>query len=453
MDKYDSSDFTYQDLFAFFIPIAVSVMLVFTTHTILNSAMARTAASAAAIASYAIAKSVFDVIRAPTKSLERMFVAQYRSKLLFKRSNKIGVAVILFSTSLLVLVRFTGLGHLVFVTLMGIKPSFLPQVEHALTIFIFFPTLLVIKASIQALVTLSKRTVHLTISTVLRIVVMFAAAAYIVDTGVVKGGAIGAALLLVGMSVEILYVFWASRKLGAGLPDSPNSPERPELSVSGLWRYFLPLVVAQVIHYLGQPSINAGLSRTVNAEVSIATYALAYSFAMIFLSTFFKMHQVVLVFVKDRQGWKKVLRFSVAMGLANTAILLSVALLPAGRSFMQTVMGVPTAMLTPVLRGLSVLAFVPLILCLNEAYSGLLMLTGRTSVITAGKIGSVVGIFIGIFLIRTFFPGVEYLMGCITLIVSFLTEGAVLYMASRRTALFTELPKPLAESANACSEV
>lgn len=431
--EHEDNTISYKELIIFFIPIALSTMIMMTSHTIINSAMARTVNAAAAIAGYAVAKSVFNMIQSPTMSIRRMFMTMYQDRTIYQRANKVGAIIVAFSTITMLILLVTPLGRYVLVDIMGLDAALVPGAIQTLMVFAIMPILSMTRSVYQALITLQRKTYLLTLSTIFRIAIMLVLAFTIVQTGFIKGSVVGAVILTTGMASETLFVYVTGRKLKHQLPE--QSKQSQSMTTDKIWWFFIPLVAAQFIHSFSQPGINAGLARTINPEVALAAYSVAYSFALIFIVMFTRMHQLVLVFVKNKRDWVKVRRFSVCLGVMNSVVLLTIALTPLGEWVMQYLIGVDAQLTAMVLKSVAVLAIAPLILSLNESYVGVLMACNRTKGITMSKVISVSSLLFAVLVLGRFFPQLEVVMGSLSLVVSYLAEFMVLYVFTRGTTI------------------
>src|SRR6056297_1388614 len=121
MSKKEDKIITYSEIIAFFVPIVFSTMIMMTTHTVINSALARTKDAAIAIASYAVAKSIATMLYSPATTLRRVCVAHLNDKIKFNLVKKVALTATLFSLFLMAVVALTPLKRFVFLNLIGIS--------------------------------------------------------------------------------------------------------------------------------------------------------------------------------------------------------------------------------------------------------------------------------------------------------------------------------------------
>ena len=421
---------TYMEMTAFFLPIAASMMIMMTSHSVISSTLARTTDAAIALAAYSVAKSISNMFQSPCITLRRMSVALFRDQESYAKVVRVALITCAISLTIMSIVVFTPLSETIFVKLIGVTEDMLEPTLRAFTILLVMPILAAVRSIYQGAITVSKKTYLLTIATMLRVAVMFLMATVITNTQIITGSVIGSAMMVGGLGTEAIFAVIFGRKLKKELPEKPET-ETNNLSMSSMWLFFLPLVVAQFAMTWGQPSVNAGLARAVNPEVSLAAFQVGRSFAWIFIGMFGRIHQMVLVFAHDHASWIKVRRFSMFLGLLLSAVLLVLSLTPIGEWVLLNIIGIDQVLTDMTMATIFSMAFIPLILSLNEIYSGLLIRHDRTPVITFGKFTNV-GVLIAVVLIFSrLFPEMGAPIGGWSSLIGYSAEFVILFVLSR----------------------
>src|SRR6056297_2471740 len=207
MSKKEDKIITYSEIIAFFVPIVFSTMIMMTTHTVINSALARTKDAAIAITTYAVAKSIATMLYSPATTMRRVCVAHLNDKVKFDLVKKVAYTAVLFSLVLMALIAFTPLNKVVFVDMMGISEELLPDTIRTFTIFLFIPIVASVRSMYEGMITVRKKTYLLTIMTTTRVIVMFSLAMVITNTQIVTGGMVGSILMVMGIGTEAFMGF------------------------------------------------------------------------------------------------------------------------------------------------------------------------------------------------------------------------------------------------------
>lgn len=420
----------YAELTAFFAPIAVSTMLMMSSHSIVSAALARTTEAGVALAAYSVAQSISNMFQSPCFTLRRAAVALLDDRRSYNVVLRVSVVTLLIVLAAMSAIAFVpAVYRWIFVDLVGINTELLPETVRTFRFFLIMPLFSILRSVYQGIITIRRKTYFLTINMVFRLAVMFTVTAVVTSTNWLSGGAVGAFVLASGIITEGVLAVWAGYRLKRQLPEEVSDSE--PISVASAWKFFLPLIAAEFVMTFGRPSINAGLARTVDPETALASFQVARSFAWIFIGMAMRIHQLVLVFVQGHVSYIKVKRFILALGLGNTALLLLLALTPMGEWALVRVIGVSDNLVKPALLTVLLLAFVPLVLSLSEMYVGLLLGARRTSVITLSKFGNLFGVVVLVLVTGRMFPQLGGLLAGLSTLGGYLVEMVVVWHFSR----------------------
>jgi len=427
----NTKNVTYIELAAFFLPIAASMIIIMSSHSIISSALARTTDAAIALAAYSVAKSISNMFQSPCNTLRQMTITLFRDQETYGKIVRLAIITCVLSLGIMSVVVFTPLSRVIFVRLIGVSEELLMPTLRAFTILLIMPILAAVRSINQGAITASKKTYLLTISTIIRVVVMLLLATVIINTQFITGSIVGSFMMVAGLGSEAIFTFIVARKLKYALP------EKPELSAytktSGqMWLFFLPLVVAQFAMAWGQPSVNAGLARVINPEISLAAYQVGRSFAWIFIGMFGRIHQIALVYARNCASWLKVRRFSLFLGASLSAILLMFTITPIGEWILLNIIGVDQVLTDMAMATILSMSLIPLILSINETYSGLLISRDRTPVITFSKFVNVGVLITSVLVLSRLFPEMGATIGGWSSVIGYLAEFVILFALSRK---------------------
>ena len=128
---------------------------------------------------------------------------------------------------------------------------------------------------------------------IVRLTVMLGMTSLIINTQFVKGSMVGALLLISGIGTEAFLALIAGMRYQKDFPLKPTRTKE-SVTVREAMVFFLPLILASFAQTFSRPGINAGLARTASPELALASYQVAYSYALIFVSLLWSCHQLVL---------------------------------------------------------------------------------------------------------------------------------------------------------------
>jgi hypothetical protein len=113
------------------------------------------------------------------------------------------------------------------------------------------------------------------------------------------------------------------------------------LSQARIFWFWLPLAAMWLIMSAEQPSITAIVSRLPDATRNLAAFGLTFSFALIVESPVIMLLTAATALATDRRSYRRLLRFTHALALSQTAIHLLLALTPLYAHILRDWVGAP----------------------------------------------------------------------------------------------------------------
>lgn len=164
-------------------------------------------------------------------------------------------------------------------------------------------------------------------------------------------------------------------------PSSPPAPAPPPTQLQ-YWRFYWPLVLTGVAMLLAQQFQNSALARYPDAARELAVFAFASSVFHLFNAALIFMPQMSNSFVRSPQGWRVCLRFTLCVCLILTLPLALMAFTPPGRWLVGLAFGIEAEMLADVVTYLRCLSPLLLVSGLRNFYTGMLVQSRSTSLVT-----------------------------------------------------------------------
>ena len=197
-------------LWAFFLPLGISAILVTISHVIINSTLSRAAEPERIIASYAIAMSLLAITERPAVLLRQTCSTLVRDKRSFK--STLTVAQLVFACIMIMgfIISYTPLGTFIFQGLFGVSKDNVPDVIRVYKVLMFVSLFSGIRCLYQGVIIYNLRTKWLTIGMAVRLAGMYLLSLYFIHTGVTSG-VVGATIFLFGMMIEAAVSFTEGR--------------------------------------------------------------------------------------------------------------------------------------------------------------------------------------------------------------------------------------------------
>lgn len=426
--------YTLAELLAFYFPLAISSMLMFTTFNIINSALARTINAEAALAAFAIGQSITNMFASPTFTGRQMLVALAHHRQNFRSGLKVMLKIMLATLFVIALLALTPVGYFVYVTLFGAPPHLFAEVRNVAKVCLTLPFIYTLRAASQGILMIRRRTHFMTISMVMRLLIMLLVAAVITRTSVVQGAVVGALVWVMGMTTEALFCFIFARRLYPDVPEESN--EVAAVTQSEVFDFLWPLLITSFIWTFSRPIINAGLGRTADPEQALATYQVAWNFAwipMAFIEV--NIRQLVLIFGRGQSNLNYLKRFCLTVSILVTLAVLVLAWTPIGAHILKHIIGVSEEMIGASRGTIVTIAFVPLLLTWVEYFTGRVLQSGSTKSLSLAKSANLVMMALTVFVLAALFPHLGATAGALAVMAGIAAELIVVWLALRKAAL------------------
>lgn len=421
---------TTREMTKFYLPLAATSILMMSSHSIVSSGMARTAEANAALAAFAVAQSLAVMFEGPCYTMQRMCVALFKDKISYYSVRKVILSIWAGLATLMLLVAFTPIGEFIFTRILGVPVHLFPGTIAAFRVFMLMPAASALRSFYQGIIVVNRKTSLLTINMGLRLTVMLILSNLLPRLPWLPGATVGALVLGVGISTEGLLAFIAGRKMVNNLPDS--HPDGKSASVRDVIKFFIPLALASVAWTFTRPILNAALARTVDPEFALASYQVAWSFSFIFAAVAFNVHQLAIIFGQEKTQREMALKFSLFVGLMGSLILTLIVATPAGMFVLTRIIGASPGLAREALKVISILCLIPIISSITEFCNGLLISTGQTNYLTAGKVLNIVFIAVSSSILTAFYPQVGGQLAAIAMVGGASIEAVFLTALSRR---------------------
>ncbi|MBD2846033.1 multi antimicrobial extrusion protein MatE [Paenibacillus sp. IB182496] len=367
-------------IWSFFLPLGLSASLVTISHVIINSTLTRAVDPERVIASYAIAMSLLTITERPAVLLRQTCSALVRDRRSFQ--SMLAVALLVFASILALgmLICYTPLGAWIFGGVFGVQGDALDAVIRVYQVLMFVSLFSGLRCVYHGVIIYHLRTKWLTIGMGLRLLGMYALSQYFIHTGVTSG-TVGAMIFLLGMMIEAAVSYAEGRQLVKRMPE--RSDEHEVKGKRHIFGFYRPLLMSTLITVWIIPVINAMLGKTWNAELAIASFAVAASVVGLLTSFFSYFHQIVLNFYRiDPQA---VRRFTLMIGFLPCLLLMTIAYTPIGDFLLGSVIGVEGELRSQSLQTLRAFVLLTLVMPWLDALNGLIMVRGQTRLIFSSQ--------------------------------------------------------------------
>ncbi|WP_248924871.1 multi antimicrobial extrusion protein MatE [Paenibacillus hamazuiensis] len=419
-----------KQLLAFFLPLGISASLVTISHVIINSTLARSAHPEIIIASYALPMSLLGITERPAVLLRQTCSALVRDRVSFRAMSRLSIYVLASILVMGLIVSYTPIGKYSFMQLMGVGPELIDEVLSVYRVLMFVSIFSGLRCVFHGVIIFNMRTKWLTIGMIVRLLAMYLLSLFFIHTNSVTSGMVGAIIFLTGMTIECAVSFWEGRSLLKKV--IPEKKEDHPIETAGqIFRFYRPLLLSSVIAVVIGPSINAVLGKTDDAQLAIASFAIASSLTQLVQSFFSYIHQIVLNFYKKDRT--QVVRFALLVGFIPTLLIAGLTYTPLGPWFMENVMGVNERLMNASLETLRVFMLTTLIFPWLDFGNGIIMLRGETKVMVWSQAANVSATLISLIACILVSHGWSGVIGALAQSLGVAAEAAIIFYVLRQT--------------------
>jgi Na+-driven multidrug efflux pump len=421
---------TYKGIAFLYLPLAASWALMLLEAPLVNAFLARGVYPELSLAAFGVAYSVILVVEAPVLMILELSIALSRNKAAFYTIRRFYVLIGLAITALGLLLFYTPLCWPLLIDLMHIPPGIAEATVPALRVLTWWSFPIGWRRLYQGILVNDGRTRIISIATGVRLLVLVAVLTLGQSVATIPGAILGSLTMLLAVAVEAGIIHWsASPTLDGSLSRKPAEAE--PLTFRYLWFFYLPLVITSVLRQVIRPLTSAGVAAAPMAELSLAAWPVAFSMVSIFWGPTMGLQQVTVALVSDKDSWRTVSRFVLAVGLLLTLALAFISFTPLLYVVLGSLFGlseVVAALAAPAVR---IQVLLPLAYTLHALFTGLLVKQARTSTVRTAKIVNigVVGL--------TLYGGLVYgglwgsVLGAVAVTVGSLAEAGWVYWRSR----------------------
>ena len=384
---------TYRGIVTFWLPLAGTWVMMSVEGPFLAAIIARLDAPEVNLAAFAVAFAFAIVIESPVMMLLSASTAlvEDRESYLALRRFAYGLGGLLTLVQLLILMP-PVFGLLV----AGLSlPDEVARLAHGgLALMLPWTAAIAYRRFRQGLLIRDGLTRRVAYGTIVRLASMSMAAFAAYQLSTLPGVYIAALSLSVGVVLEAV----ASRAMTAGplarVLERHREPSRLDsLRVPALLRFYTPLALASLLALASQPTVTFFMGQSRFALESLAVLPVIHGLTFFFRSLGLSYLEVVIALLgRDREHYRRIRNFAVALGIGASAGLGLIAFTPLAAGWYGTVSGLSDELTLFALAPTRILVLLPAFSVLLAFQRGLLVHAGRNAPATWATLIELTGI-------------------------------------------------------------
>lgn len=425
-------DLTPKRLLRLFLPLSLSDVIMILSGPILTMGLARLANPETSLAAYSVTQNVAILLESPIIMLLHASTALTRYRGLFRPLRRFMVLANLAVTAAYLAIAFTPVYYVLFRDILGQPETVVSAARPAFQLMLLWPAAIGWRRFYQGVIINRRQTDRIALAGFARL----GSLAVVTYAGVVlraPGAVLAALALVVSVIVEAAAVTLFAKASGER-EATEEPPAWVPRTVRRIALWYWPLATTQILVWAVRPFINGGIARTVEPEIGLAAWPVAWATVMMVANSVRAVQQLTLSLLTGRQQYLVLRRFVWGVGLAASGILALLAFTPLGSGYMEWVLGLRGALedvAQAALPALRLAVLYPLLLAEQNWLQGLLIRAGQprwvNGAAVAGGVVTLVVVYLGALVWRL--PGAP--LGMLSLFGGILAEVGVLYAAAR----------------------
>ncbi len=395
----------------FYAPLAVTSMLMMTTNSFFNAALSRLPSPEIYIAAFALARSLLHIFESPLFMMRQAVSTLVFDARSYSRVKRFFLLLTLLTVTVMGILVLTGSVNWIYENIFGVEERVLQETVKILSIFMFFPAAVGFRNFLQGVAVKINKTILFTVSTSCSLIYVLLLILLVERLDFLPGAVFAGLMFLTAVTLEGLVIFIGIKFTQKDIPAKIEKMNRVKkegninykLNYGYIFRFFFPLIITSFITMSVTPLVNIGLARSVEPEITISAYAVAWSLGWLLLSPGFMYHQLMINYYdKSKEKVESLKKFGFLLGLIISIIMILTAFSDLGYFVINNLIGASdrvTALSLDLLK--LIVLFVPLLIT-REFCWGILIKENRTRFVRNGKLINLITLVFSMFILLFF---------------------------------------------------
>ncbi len=425
----------------FLLPLTFSSFLIILTHSFFNAGLARLPSPEIYLSSFAVARSLMHIFQSPIMMTRQTVTSIANDPKNYRKTRTFLILIFMSVTATLAVIALTGASRWIFGNLMGLEGSTLDASVTMLKVLIIFPCMVGIRGFFSGICIKFRVMPLISAASLMRLIYVAVFISFI-DTITFISPAVLAALMFLGaITTEVIVMVTGTKMIVKNIPKSLGSlNERHSvnhveaLTFKALFAFFAPLAITAYIQTLSMPIINGGLARTVEPEIALSVFSVAWYLGAVFLSPFSAFHQLPIRFIGEdgKRNIRSVRRFAILTGSLISLVMLLVSITDIGYFILVELIGTSHEISILSADVLKIMSLLPVIMVMREFIWGVMMKRRLTRYIGKGKIVNLSFLLIIVLSLTLLTFSNPALIGAIAVVGSEAAETVYLYIVTKK---------------------
>lgn len=368
-----SSDLSYRHIFAQWLPLALSWVMMSIASPIVSAGISRLPNAAVNLAAYGVTMDIAVLVESPIIMVLSASVALIQGRASYALVRRFVTHLSIALTVLGLLVYYTPLYDPLFLGLIRVPPEVAEAAHPALRLMLFWPMAIGWRRLYQGILIARGRTRLVTYGTVWRLVTLVGMTVLGVALGW-SGAVVGGAALALSVIVEALVIVLWARPLARGVAAvEEDRHAAPVMSYRQFIVFYLPLAATDVMRVVSRPVTVAGIARAASTTLSLAAWPPALGLSNLMSSGVMALQEIVLAQIRASSSQRRLGLFALGVGVVFTGLQALLTLTPLADWYFRQAIGLPPEVEALALPTAQVLLPLPLLLAARNFGRGVLI--------------------------------------------------------------------------------
>lgn len=351
---------TYRRIFAFWLPLAGTWLMMAFEGPYLAAIIARLADPTENLAAFGVAFALAVIIEAPVIMLMAASTTLVADDASYRALRRFMLGLSLLLTLVQLVAVLPPVFNWVARSLIGLPPEVARLAHHGLIIMLPWPLAIGYRRFLQGLLIRHNLTRRVAYGTVLRLVTMSAVAFLGAQMAGLSGVHVGTLALSVGVVVEALASRWMTREVVARITSGPPALIPTTQTVAGISSFYLPLALTSVMTMAIQPAVTFFMGQARYPLESLAVLPVIHGLTFLFRALGLSFQEVGIAMFGDRwEHYQPIRNFGYGLGAAIACGLLVIVYTPLSTVWFEQIAGLTPELASFAKRPAQILAWLP----------------------------------------------------------------------------------------------
>ncbi|MGI6324161.1 MAG: hypothetical protein ACOXZO_12705 [Bacteroidales bacterium] len=423
---------TYQQVFLFWGPLALTWLIMAIEQPFLIAFIARLENAKYNLAAFGIAYSFAIIVEAPVIMLISASTALVTGNNSYRKLKKFTDILNALITTFHLIILIPPVFNFIVIRLMGVPEEVAKLAYIALVIFLPWAASIGYRRFYQGILIRNNLTRRVTYGTLIRLLVIVVVGLFLYFTGV-KGAYVGAGAMSLAVLVEAIVTrMMVSRSLRS-LLQKKDTVNR-DMGLRSIAKFYFPLALTSILSLGVHPFVTFFMGRSHMAIESLAVLPVVNSLVFIFRSPGLSFQEVNIALIgKDRQNYRVLKNFALFLAILVTILITVMAFTPLANLWFINVSGLSNDLAELAYLPLQILILLPALTVLLNYQRSLLIINGHTAPISVATVVELTAIIMVLLVCVVFLN----LVGVVAAAISYMVGRTMsnLYLTPKQSAV------------------